>query len=383
MSERSASNHLSALLQQWYPNRDQLDWVMGTIIDTAGSAYRKAGARMFFNSDGQQLGLLSGGCLESDLLRQARMVMHSGRSKTVTYDMQDEDDIAWQLGIGCGGKVVIQLDQINAENQYLGLGKVYQVLQQGHSRWHWLWLKGPASTGLEQANENSHNTAGLTPADVAWRVTDAAPGNLGTAAGQTSPHQSAVTRGVYQQRHWLVSRLFPAPSLLVFGGDLDARPLVAMAAQLGWQITLIDHRPAYARAQYFTDATNIIKKPADSLANSELMRQADAAVVMTHNLEMDAAALSLLAKSKSAASYVGILGPIARRDRLLKTAGLSLANLPGQVSGPAGLDLGGELPESIALAILAEAHACLYQASGAGHYQGSSAEQSLAKVEAL
>ena len=140
---------------------------MGTIIDTAGSAYRKAGARMFFNSDGQQLGLLSGGCLESDLLRQARMVMHSGRSKTVTYDMQDEDDIAWQLGIGCGGKVVIQLDQINAENQYLGLGKVYQVLQQGHSRWHWLWLKGPASTGLEQANENSHNTAGLTPADVA------------------------------------------------------------------------------------------------------------------------------------------------------------------------------------------------------------------------
>jgi len=364
------ANHLSALLQQWHPHRDQLDWVLGTIIATQGSAYRKAGARMLFNSDGQQYGLLSGGCLESDLLREARKVMHTGQPATITYDMQDEDDIAWQLGIGCGGMVHIQLNLINAANQYLGLEHVFQGLQQGFTRWHWLLIEVPSATGQNDIGNLCDNTGSTDNTKARWRITESLAEQTSLRADTNSVHQCAVETLSYHQQNWLVSRVHSEPHLLVFGGGIDARPLVAIAAELGWQVSLIDQRPAYARDYYFPGANRIIKKAAQSLGNSDLIGSVDAVVIMTHNLAMDADALSVIAQSNtgttpSPITYLGILGPLERRQRLLGKAGLHLSDLPGTVSGPAGLDLGGELPESIALAILAEAHAALYQGSGA------------------
>ena len=72
------SNHLSHLLAQWYPERDNLDWVLATIYDTHGPCYRKPGAMMLFSSQGHQLGMLSGGCLESDIGVNARKVIQTG-----------------------------------------------------------------------------------------------------------------------------------------------------------------------------------------------------------------------------------------------------------------------------------------------------------------
>ena len=75
-----STNHLSSLLNTWFPQKDQLDWVLATIIETDGSSYRKPGAMMFINSLGQYYGLVSGGCLEADIMRHARMCMASGKN---------------------------------------------------------------------------------------------------------------------------------------------------------------------------------------------------------------------------------------------------------------------------------------------------------------
>ena len=98
------NHHIYHVLSAWAGQRDAGNWLLATIINTEGSSYRKAGAMMLFSQEGAQLGVVSGGCLESDLLHQARRCWETGESRIVTYDMQEEGDIAWRLGIGCAGK---------------------------------------------------------------------------------------------------------------------------------------------------------------------------------------------------------------------------------------------------------------------------------------
>ncbi len=94
------SNRLQALLTHWLPEKDSCQWVLASIIETQRSSYRKASAMMLINNLGKSYGLLSGGCLEADLMRQAQKCWQTGSNITVCYDMQDDTDIAWQLGIG-------------------------------------------------------------------------------------------------------------------------------------------------------------------------------------------------------------------------------------------------------------------------------------------
>ena len=93
---------------------------------------------MLINSLGQQFGLLSGGCLESNIRLRAQNVMHTGIPLIVRYDMREEEEIAYELGIGCGGMVEIQLNLVNADNQYMGLESLYFHLQERVTSWYWL-----------------------------------------------------------------------------------------------------------------------------------------------------------------------------------------------------------------------------------------------------
>src|ERR1017187_5998061 len=75
--------------------------VLATVVATAGSTYRKPGARMLIMADGSYLGLLSGGCLEADLNLHAREVLGSGKPRAVEYDMRGPGDILFGIGAGC------------------------------------------------------------------------------------------------------------------------------------------------------------------------------------------------------------------------------------------------------------------------------------------
>jgi len=88
--------------------------VLATVVSTAGSTYRKAGARMLIMADGSYLGLLSGGCLESDLMLHAQQVIDSGMARAVEYDMRGPDDILFGIGAGCEGAMRVLLEPANA-----------------------------------------------------------------------------------------------------------------------------------------------------------------------------------------------------------------------------------------------------------------------------
>jgi xanthine/CO dehydrogenase XdhC/CoxF family maturation factor len=143
---------------------------------------------------------------------------------------------------------------------------------------------------------------------------------------------------------------------------VDAKPVVSIAAELGWEVLLVDSRVGYAKPEFFTKASEIIRTPLDELHKVPWLSQIDIALVLTHNIKLDAAALKLV--QSSSAKYVGLLGPTHRTDRVLDLAKLTRSSLNKPLANPVGLRLGGELPESIALSMISEAHATLEGADG-------------------
>ena len=324
------ANQLLSLLQHWYPQRDSCDWVLGTIYKTEGPCYRKAGAMMLFNSLGQQFGLLSGGCLESDIQIHARKVMQSGDSVSLTYDGSDEDDVSFHLGIGCGGKVYLMLQPITVASDYLGLGGVLHRLKKRQTSMYYQCIPEEKQSSL-------------------------AFSELATA-GQFSEARSCITSrdGV----DWLVTAVRPEPHVLLVGGGVDAQPLLAIAKQLGWMVSIWDPRPANARKEHFMQADRLLKCPVEDLPGYVAEAKVDAAILMTHNVVMDAAALAQLDGSLG---YIALLGPLSRKQQVLRQAGLKEELLRCHLHGPAGFDIGGDLPESIAVSILSQCHQVLYK----------------------
>lgn len=322
------ANHLHGILAQWYTQRDLLRWVLGTVIQIEGSNYRKTGAMILVNELGQYFGLISGGCLEKSLLVDVKKVLTFNQPQRVFYDSSDNSESPWAMALGCGGKVTILLQPIAAENNYHHLDQLYIALQN----------RRPIHYSISLNNSDSPNR--LITAD------DFSQHNL--AAHQTHYFNDQFGNSV------LAIAVQPQTHLVIFGGGVDAIPLVQMASVMGWQITLIDNRASYAKSVDFPAATTIIRDSADALSPANFLNTIDAAIVMTHNIEMDSIAIKAL--QNSTARYIGLLGPEHRKRKVMNRAGLYSSI---EIHGPMGLPIGGDLPESIALATLAQCHQIL------------------------
>ena len=151
--------------------------------------------------------------------------------------------------------------------------------------------------------------------------------------------------------------------MLVCGGGTDAIPVVRLAAAVGWLVTVVDHRPAFATTTRFPDAERVlqldtVREPA-SLAASLALDRFTAAVSMAHAATHDRAYLHALLGVPSL-RYLGVLGPRRRTMELLDGASNVVAGtLPPNVYAPIGLDLGAETPDEIALSIVSEIAAVL------------------------
>ncbi len=151
-------------------------------------------------------------------------------------------------------------------------------------------------------------------------------------------------------------------AVLLFGAGADAVPFARIAAELGWQVTVHDHRPAYLTAERFPDAHDLIPQVVDE---TPILDSDDrtAAVIMTHNYTRDSLVLPALLTSD--VFYIGALGPKRRTEQLLEEIGGSFT--PEQLArlyAPAGLDIGADTPEGIALSIIGEIQSVLSNRNG-------------------
>ncbi|WP_394201044.1 XdhC family protein [Shewanella waksmanii] len=338
------SHHIEDLIKQW-ASKPQDGWVLAVITQIQGSAYRKPGAMMLFHPLGHSIGLVSGGCLEADLSRKAQQAMQLQQIIRCQYDASDETDASYQLG--CGGIVDIMLIPLLETNNYGGLPELQSLLSR-HGKGFSLMPLLAHGTSAEQFRaqicSEGEAMASFSVSDFkrAGQLTLSSINTLGLALGQA----------------YLVTPISRRPRLAIFGGGVDAQPMASIALQLGWHVDVIDPRTSYARAHDFVGANLYKCRFADLPA--AFWSDLDAVVIMTHNLTLDAEAVSLAASSQI--RYLALLGPGHRRDRVLDIANISMQQIGCYFSAPAGLALGGELPSSIALSILSQCHGVLFDA---------------------
>jgi xanthine/CO dehydrogenase XdhC/CoxF family maturation factor len=328
--------------------------VLATVVRTVGSTYRKAGAQMLLAADGSAAGLLSGGCLEADLMERARIVLEGGEATVVEYDTRSSDDILWGIGLGCEGAMSILLTRLDAGNDFQPFAHAEQCRRE----------HVPAAFAMVIASQNADYPLGR----AYWRNSGHRPPPAVSSASATMQSRrglaaSSAVEVVADNATFLIVPVELPTRLLLLGAGPDAMPLVEMAGVLGWQVTVLDHRPAYAVADRFPRAQQVVLNPANDLASMLAGQHYDAAVVMSHHLPSDQAYLATLADSTI--PYIGLLGPAPRRMRLMAELGAQSRKFAGRLYGPIGLDIGAKTPEAIALAIVSEVQAVLAGRPGA------------------
>jgi xanthine dehydrogenase accessory factor len=352
------NNHLLDAYQQLKLQTENC--VLETIIETFGSTYQKPGARMLINKTGGMTGLLGGGCFERDLVEHAQSVFENGSAKTVFYDMRSPDNFVWGLGLGCNGAVKVLLQLLKADDGFSPLdiiassaeanlsGVLVSLVESSHSD-----FPSGQNIFLPASTDDDHML--LSPEHFPFKTFAL------QAVIQKQPHiESHVISGQLIKAFY--DPLQPPSRLLIIGAGIDAIPLVTSAKALGWRVTVIDHRTSYINQERFPLAERLLHLIPEDVNENLDLNQFNALVLMTHNIEYDERYLKAIVNCNI--PYIGLLGPMQRKDRLMKSLGSHSAQIKERVFGPVGLDIGAETPEEIALSVMAGIYAELNRRSG-------------------
>jgi xanthine dehydrogenase accessory factor len=336
---------------------------LATIVHVEGSSYRRPGARMLVEDNGRMTGAISGGCLEGDALRKALLAIHQKQNTLVTYNTLDEDDVEFGVQLGCHGIVHILFEPVDplksvhpiALLEACFLQRKDAVLvtmfslknRQGHQPGTCFF-----SDGEKIYNAITENKLAET---IKRDVTVSLPERL-SVLKEYKDHELAA----------FLELVEPPVSLMIIGAGNDALPMVEIATTLGWQVTIIDGRPAHATRQRFPGANDIIVGKPGEARNKISIDKRTVIILMTHNYHYDLEMLALLLQEDC--PYIGMLGPRKRSDRMLaelKDRGLVISEARKNILyGPTGLDIGAETSEEIALSVLAEIKAVLTTRKG-------------------
>lgn len=316
--------------------------VLATVVDRRGSSYRRPGARLLVRSDGSSVGLVSGGCLEAEVVEQAHAVAERGEARVVTFDLTADEEAIWGWGLGCNGAIDVLLQPPRSSRAVLA------ALRRARAS----AAPSVLALALDGPSVGRHL---LLTADGRADGDLAATDDLVAAARERLTADRPVRRAV--ARTDVLLEVVRAPlTLVVCGAGEDVDPVVQFATQLGWSVVVTDDRRARLPEGRFTAGTRTVVVDAADVADAVGLHADTYVVVMSHDFLRDAAYLA--AAVDTDAAYIGLLGPARRRERLvaqLGRAGIRLGPRDrARIHGPAGLDIGAEGPTEIAWSICSE-----------------------------
>lgn len=304
-------------MKTWNETRDVIDQAKAcleagqscaivVLTKVKGSAFRRPGAKLLIRADGTMTGNVSGGCLENDLRERALATMQTGRQAMVHYDTGSDEDVIWGLGLGCDGELDLLLLPLDHRQAHTWITEVLDAMKQRETmRLAWSLGAGPAQPPRVDGDE-------------------------------------PVPEG-------FVDELEPPPDLLVIGAGDDAIPLVDVAALAGMRVTVVDHRSGYVEPSRFPRAHAIRLLRPEQAEGAWTVNRRTLVVIKNHALEMDKKWARYF--DATPAAYIGILGP---KKRCADVRAEMTKGHPDRVYGPAGLDIGSEGAEQIAISIVAE-----------------------------
>ena len=337
-------------IERWIARDEEV--AVATVIQTWGSSPRRVGAKMAVSAGGQIAGSVSGGCVESAVIETAYDVIKTGQPQRLHFGVSDEN--AWEVGLACGGSIEVFVQRLDPDY----LKRVRDALREEQAFVTATIIDGEW-IGRQMIVYEDGQTAGSLSANQDEAITAAACEAL-------RAEQSVLLSEVDQAGVFLDVSL-PAPEVIVVGGVHTAVVLTQIAKVMGYRTTLVDPREAFNTEERFPHVDHRFRMWPDKAFAQIRLSSRSAVVMLTHDPKIDDPALK--AVLPSAAFYVGALGSrktqAERRQRMLE-AGISEANLD-RLHGPVGLDLGGQKPEEIALAIIAEIVAVRNRKTEAAH----------------
>lgn len=306
--------------------------VLALVCQVEGSAYRKEGTWMLIQEDGARVGVISGGCLESDLHNRAIELFNTGKVEIIHYDLSAEDDLGWGRGAGCNGVVSVFVRDIDNDFR------------------HFLTLMHKQFLAMEpvlfiQSISDFDNYAFL---NESTNCLDNWQGEIPFELDAFTPFQNKVGQKNKGDKDEMIyfQLIWPQPALYIIGAGVDARPLARLAGNVGYAVHLFDWRGALCNEIHFPSAISFQVGNTEKLIANISLSPLDSVVIMTHDFQLDAKLMQRLCDRQLL--YLGILGSKKRTERLLG------GEIPDKVHSPVGLSIGADGPEEIAVSIVAE-----------------------------
>lgn len=325
---------------------------LATLVRTRGPVFRRAGACMLVHGDGRIVRGLSAGCPEADIVERAREVIASGEARLLNYDREHGYDVLLELG--CGGEMQVLVEPLQGPENLRFVDAIAGCLQ-ARSEATLMTLYATGDRCLPQPRRLLWSNGLLLDEIGSQATTEVLLSQLPASASNAARVQDVDTADGRLQL--LVEHLQPRMRLLLIGINTTTLALARLAHGLGWVVQLVDHRDD-TPAPALPPDTELLRGNVTRLQARLGFDLRTAVVVMTHNLERDLDWLRLLAQQPLA--YLGAVGSRGRAEKMREAIGASRTPL----NAPAGLDIGSETPEEIALAIAAEIQATLHRRSG-------------------
>lgn len=315
-------HELIEIMQQAFFNQQKgLKNVLATVVHLQGSSYRKPGVRMLISDDFKTVGAVSGGCVEKEIIQQAKSVFNDSVAKVFTYD--------GRYRLGCEGTLYILLEPFVIKDSFL--------------------------SEFVTANSNRETLQIVSY----FKKADVVCGNFGSIITFTNNQQFSFTDAfILPKKNSLdVFRqvVQPAFKLIIIGAEHDAVKLCKIASTLGWQIQVITSAKDSKKLIDFPGATSVVRESPETIQFKEINLNC-AIIIMNHSYVQDLKYVLQLQHFQT--KYIGILGAPKRRERLFndlleRVPEISEAFLE-TIYAPAGLHIGAQTPEEIAVSIIAE-----------------------------
>ena len=284
---------------------------LATVISTWGSSPRPVGGQMAIDENGEIIGSVSGGCIEGAVISEGINSIKDGKSRIKDYGISN--DMAWEVGLACGGELKVLIQPLNLEDEI-----VYYIVNSIKKR-EVVKIRIDCSNGS--------------------RIVD------NTIDNQISHFDKSKNEFIH---------IFdPKPRLFVIGAVHIAQALVSLANVADYEIILIDPRDHFATKSRFPNCKIINEWPDEALSKFNLDKSSHL-VTLTHDPKIDDLALIFCMKKNF--GYIGSLGSKKthnkRCERLLEK-GFNESEL-SKIHAPIGLDIKAKTPAEIATSILAE-----------------------------
>ncbi len=325
------------------------DCVYCSVVETRGSTPQKAGAAMLVFPDGSQRGTLGGGCVEAEVKQRALRVLadpgRAGRGEVLTFCL--DDNYGWDDGLICGGRMSILADPLRAGGAADYYGRFRELIESGHGCTEAV-VVGTAS-GLPVGSRYLFDGHGRP---AACHADGPAPEGVLRHLRPLAERPGPATRdGV------AYLPILPRITLLIVGGGHVGQAVARLAAEVDFDVWVMDDRAAYASRQRFPTAERLIVGdigPTLKGLAAAGIGPATYCLIVTRGHNHDEEALYHLAPT--AAGYVGMIGS-KRKIKLifedLIAKGVAADTL-ARVHAPLGFDIGSQTVPEIAVSIVAE-----------------------------